>query len=60
MTTDQSPPDAPSPAPQPEGEAPRTISSTDLFRGDRELLIEHEGEVYRLRVTRNCRLILQK
>ncbi|MCA9117844.1 MAG: hemin uptake protein HemP [Planctomycetaceae bacterium] len=38
----------------------RTVTSAELLCGQRELLIEHEGEVYRLRVTRNSRLILQK
>ena len=36
------------------------VESRDLFRGKRELQISHEGEVYRLRVTRNGRLILNK
>ena len=36
------------------------VDSRDLFRGKRELQISHEGEVYRLRVTRNGRLILNK
>ena len=38
----------------------RTISSRDLL-GDRGLLrIEHDGECYTLRLTRNNRLILTK
>jgi hemin uptake protein HemP len=36
------------------------VDSRDLFRGRRELRISHEGEVYRLLVTRNGRLILNK
>jgi len=36
------------------------VDSRDLFRGRHELQIRHEGEVYRLRVTRNGRLILNK
>ena len=35
-------------------------NSTDLLRGQREALIVHGGEVYRLRCTRNGKLILQK
>jgi len=41
-------------------EAARTISSQELMQGHRELLIEHAGETYRLRVTRNGKLILNK
>jgi len=36
------------------------IDSRQLFRGSRELQIRHEGELYRLRVTRNGKLILNK
>lgn len=36
------------------------IDSRELFRGRQELQISHEGEMYRLRVTRNGRLILNK
>ena len=38
----------------------RTIPSDELLKGTREVLIEHAGEVYRLRLTRNGKLILQK
>lgn len=35
--------------------------STDaLFQGAREIEIEHHGEVYRLRITRQGKLILNK
>jgi hemin uptake protein HemP len=36
------------------------IESTALLRGAREVLIRHGGEVYRLRHTRNDKLILTK
>lgn len=36
------------------------IKSADLLRRDRRLIIEHRGEDYCLRVTRNKRLILTK
>jgi len=36
------------------------IRSEDLLQGRREIQILHEGEVYRLLVTRNGKLILQK
>ena len=38
----------------------RTIPSTDLLQGDREVVILHQGEHYRLRLTRNDRLVLYK
>jgi hemin uptake protein HemP len=44
------------------GEArwPRRIYSPALFRGDREVVIVHEGQEYRLRITRADKLILTK
>ena len=36
------------------------VRSSDLLQGERELLIEHEGELYRLRLTRYGKLILHK
>jgi hemin uptake protein HemP len=42
----------------PKGE--RAMSSTELFGGRREVLIDHEGQVYRLRITRNGKLIMNK
>lgn len=44
----------PPPAPQP------SIESNALLRGTREVLIRHGGETYRLRHTRNDKLILTK
>jgi hemin uptake protein HemP len=44
-------------APQPE---PPRYESQDLFRGSRIVVIQHAGETYRLLLTRNNRLILQK
>lgn len=38
----------------------RLLHSADLFEGRREILIEHAGQRYRLLITRNDRLILQK
>ena len=37
-----------------------SIESNALLRGTREVLIRHGGEVYRLRHTRNDKLILTK
>ena len=36
------------------------LNSQDLFRGTHELIIEHQGQEYRLRLTRNDKLILNK
>jgi len=36
------------------------LKSEDLFRGTHELVIEHQGQEYRLRLTRNDKLILNK
>lgn len=37
-----------------------TLQSQHLFALGREIRIQHEGEEYRLRLTRNNRLILTK
>ena len=36
----------------------RRISSADLFSGAREIMIEHDGRLYQLRITQNGKLIL--
>lgn len=38
----------------------RVLRSDDLLGGRREVMIEHGSEIYRLRLTRNGKLILQK
>ena len=38
----------------------RVISSDDLFDGRREIAIAHAGSVYRLKITRQGKLILNK
>ena len=38
----------------------RTIESAALFDGETEVLILHNGEQYRLRITRQDKLILTK
>jgi hemin uptake protein HemP len=40
--------------------ATRTISSDQLFAGDHEIGIEHRGSFYRLKITRQGKLILNK
>lgn len=36
------------------------VDSEALFKGQRELIIAHQGEAYRLRITRHDKLILTK
>lgn len=38
----------------------RVVTSESLFRGSFEIGIEHEGSMYRLRITRQGKLILNK
>lgn len=38
--------------------APRRVASRDLFEGRKELVIDHDGREYRLRITQNGKLIL--
>jgi hemin uptake protein HemP len=38
----------------------RTLDSSELFDGQTEVLILHNGEQYRLRITRQDKLILTK
>ena len=38
----------------------RQLSSTALFRGQREIVILHRGQEYRLRITKSNKLILTK
>jgi hemin uptake protein HemP len=41
-------------------EAPPPLDSAELFKSRDELVIRHVGELYRLRRTRNGKLILTK
>lgn len=50
---------APSAATQADTDA-RRLDSHTLLAGERELLINHNGELYRLRLTRAGKLILTK
>lgn len=56
-------PSPPMPAAHPEpasGTALAKLDSASLFAGKRELIIVHLGEEYRLRITRQEKLILTK
>lgn len=39
---------------------PDTVPAALLFRGNQEVLIRHNGEHYRLRITKSGKLILTK
>lgn len=54
----QSAPVNPSAKPEPPG--PRIIDSTDLLGPDRTVMIKHAADYYRLTLTRNGKLLLQK
>jgi hemin uptake protein HemP len=45
---------------QPKAEKTVLVRAGELFQGKREVRIEHQGIVYRLRITRRNKLILQK
>jgi len=44
----------------PRGPALPLVRSTELFRRSREIMIEHAGAYYRLRLTHSNKLILTK
>lgn len=46
--------------PQTQPGPPPAIDAREIFRGAREVWIEHDGVRYRLRITRRNKLILQK
>jgi hemin uptake protein HemP len=50
----------PSGTPGTDAATPPSVNSADLLRGHRELLIHHDGETYRLRLTRTGKLVLNK
>ena len=57
---EQGPVPSPSTRRGPESPSPAVIRSEDLLGTQREVLILHAQEVYRLRLTRNGKLILTK
>ena len=42
------------------GEQAKSLTTRDLFQGRRRIDIEHQGECYRLQITRRGKLILTK
>lgn len=59
MTDSPNPSDSKSETADPPA-PPRVVTSESLLEGRTEILITHGNEVYRLRRTRNGKLILQK
>jgi hemin uptake protein HemP len=43
-----------------QGKSGDVVQSASLFRGSREVYIEHESEIYRLSITKTGRLLLTK
>jgi hemin uptake protein HemP len=62
MTEPLPQPDEPAGSPRRDkpGGSPAVVEARELFAGAREVVIEHEGVRYRLRITRRNKLILQK
>ncbi len=48
------------PSPDVEGEQRRIWTTDELLAGEREVLIRHGDDLYRLRITRHGKLILYK
>jgi len=46
--------------PSPISQPTRIVESRELFGGDSEILISHGGATYRMRITRQGKLILNK
>lgn len=55
---DDAPPPQAEPSVDPAIATPRRIRSDELFAGAREIVIEHHGRLYRMRITQNGKLIL--
>lgn len=62
MTTrHDDPKEAPSASPGPVARAPlRRLKVSELLAGEREAILEHSGQDYRLRITASGKLILTK
>lgn len=46
--------------PSPPGRKPLRLKVSDIMGGEREAILEHDGQEYRLRITANGKLILTK
>ncbi|CAN7519330.1 hemin uptake protein HemP [Rhizobium sp. LjRoot30] len=47
-------------SPRPPETGTRVIDTADLFGGESEVIIRHEGTIYRMKITRQGKLILNK
>ncbi len=59
-TNRPAPPSSPRPGTPDGGQPVRRIQSRELFKDGKEVLIEHANQAYRLRITRQNKLILTK
>jgi hemin uptake protein HemP len=50
----------PNPVPRPAVESLRVINSKELLQCDEAVLIDHHGTIYKLRMTKQGKLILNK
>lgn len=60
MSEDETEPTASGVPAEPRQDSARIVRSEDLLLGQREIIIRHGGEDYRLRLTRAGKLILNK
>jgi hemin uptake protein HemP len=60
MTSDAPIPVQPAILAPPAAKPSAVLPSQQIFQGQREIWIEHDGVRYRLRITRRNKLILQK
>ena len=58
MMSDEHP--EPPAAASPAGDRRRRIKVSELLQGEREVILEHDSQDYRLRITANGKLILTK
>lgn len=45
---------------RPSGDSSEPVQSTDLLKGQKSIVIEHNGSIYRLQATKLGKLILTK
>jgi hemin uptake protein HemP len=60
MTEPQQRENQPSSSAKQQSSRPRIVNSQELLRGEQEIYITHQGDTYRLRRTRQGKLILYK
>lgn len=60
MAVSDSPRDAPEKHASEPGNSLRRLKVSDLLAGEREAILEHSGQDYRLRITASGKLILTK